>query len=182
MNKRLSSLGTLFVAGVLSWTLGAAEDHAVATLPTLRFSADSVADPFFEQIQRASQFQKMTREALGSPLELRIYHTYRIARGSAMATGLLGAATLGIIPQVSSGEHSIVYEVLVNGVLLTSYRYSKALTHAHSLWVQDKTHGLGDEGVKWAASTVDLFVKDAAADPKLAALSAEFDYYFAATK
>jgi hypothetical protein len=182
MNKRVFALGTMIVAGVSGWTSGAAEDHAVAILPALRFNADTVTNPFFEQIQRAPQFQKMSREALGSPIELRTYHTYRIGRGSAMATGLLGAATLGLIPQVSSGEHAIVYEVSVNGVVLTSYRYSKALTHAHSLWVQDTTHGLGDEGVKWATSTVDLFVKDAAADPKLAALSSEFDYYFALPK
>ena len=185
MSRRLLiawALAAGSVLGYLAPTLASAETPPEAPLPAMRFSADAATTAFFEQIQRAPQFRNLSREALGSPLELRVYHTYRIGRGSATATGLLAAATLGIIPQVMSGEHSIVYEVLVNGVPVSLYRYSRSLTRARSLWVHDTTHGLGAEGVKWAQSTVDLFVKDAAADPKLAALGAEFDYYFPPAK
>jgi hypothetical protein len=152
---------------------------ADATLPALRFSSDVVTSSLFDKIQRTPQFQGMSRQALGSPIELRVFHTYRINRGSATASAMMSAATLGLFPQVMSGEHSIVYDVLVNGVVLASYKYSVTLTHARSLWVQDTTHGLGNEGVKWVESTVDLFVKDAANDPKLDALSTEYNYYFA---
>jgi hypothetical protein len=72
-----------------------------------------------------------------------------------------------------------VYELLVNGTPVSSYKYSKALTHAHNLWTGvDTTHGLGKEGMEWAKSTVPMFLRDAAADAKLSALAAEFDYYF----
>jgi hypothetical protein len=50
------------------------------------------------------------------------------------------------------------------------------------VWTKDTTHGMGKEGMEWAKSTVDLFLKDAAADAKLSALAAEFDYYFGAAK
>lgn len=175
----------MFLAWALSSALGAAaaDTQPGPVLPPLRFSADSLASDFYDQIQRAPQFQKMSREALGSPIELRIYHTWRINRGSATATGLLAAATLGIVPLVSSGEHAIVYELLVNGTLVSSYKYSKGLTHAHNLWSGvDTTHGLGKDGMEWAKSTVALFLRDAAEDAKLSALAAEFDYYFSAPK
>jgi len=140
---------------------------------------DALGSGFYDQIHTAPQFQNMSREAYGSPFELRIYHSWRINRGSAAATGLLAAATLGLLPQVSSGDHTIVYEVFVNGVLVCSYKYSKSVTHAHNLWSGvDKTFGMGADGLEWAKSTVPLFLNDAAADSKLLGLTAEFDYYF----
>ena len=173
----------MLLASMLAAVTASAADTQPSVLPTLRFTADVVASEFYDQIQRAPQFQKMSREAVGSPLELRVYHTWRINRGSAEATGLLAAATLGIVPMVSSGEHTIVYELLVNGAPVSAYKYSKSLTHAHNLWSgADTTHGLGKDGVEWAKSTVALFLKDAADDAKLAALAAEFDYYFSPPK
>jgi len=161
----------------------AADTASSPVLPTLRFAGDALGNGFFDQIQKAPEFQKMDREALGSPIELRVYHTYRINRGSVTTTGLLSAVTIGILPVVASGEHTIVYEIVVNGTPLSTYKYSKSLTHAHNIWSgADTTFGMGKEGVEWARSTVDLFLKDAGADPKLAALTTEFDYYFGAAK
>jgi len=151
-------------------------------LPTLRYNSDSVTNDLFDSIHHAPQFDKLSREAIGSPIELRVYHTYRIDRGAATATGFLAGVTLGLIPQVSNGNHSIVYEVLVNGVPVTSHTYSRSLTRVRNIWSQDKTYGLGEDGIKWAKSTVDLFVKDAAADPKLVALRSEFNYYFGSSQ
>jgi len=164
------------LTGLLYSGAAAAAD---AALPAMRFSGDELGGEFFEQIQRAPLFTKMSREAIGSPIELRVYHTYRINRGGATASGLLAAATLGILPEVSSGEHAVVYEVLVNGVVLSTYKYHRSLTRAHNLWSTDTTHGLGKDGLEWAKSTVDQFVRDAGADAKLTALIAEVDYYFA---
>jgi hypothetical protein len=185
MNKRSAIVRTALVACTLlwPWSATATEAHPDPQLPTLRFSADALGSSFYEQIQRAPQFEKMSRAALGSPIELRVYHTYRINRGSAAASGLLAAATLGIFPMVASGEHSVVYEILVNGTPLATYRYSKTLTHAHNLWSgADTTFGMGKEGMEWARSTVELFLKDAAGDARLSALAAEFDYYFGSPK
>jgi hypothetical protein len=184
MSSRLRKLATILLVAALTGALpaAAADKQPDPALPTLRFVADAVTNGFFDEIRRAPQFQKLSREAVGSALELRSYHTYRINRGSATATGLLAAATLGLFPQVSNGEHSIVYELVVNGVPLSSYKYERSLTHTRSLWMQDTTHGMGAEGVKWANSTVELFIRDAAADPKLAALKAEFEYYFVPAK
>jgi len=165
----------------LVWLLSCAANaqaQQAAVLPALRFNADPLGSGFYDQIRGAPQFQKLSREAAGSPIELRVYHTWRINRGSATATGLLAAATLGLLPQVSSGEHTIVYEVLVNGVPVTSYKYSRSLTHARNLWTEDKSYGMGKDGMEWAKSTVELFLREAAADARLTALSAEFDYYF----
>jgi len=181
MSRTAAQLSGLLLAALFSGAFvpAAADPVSVQALPALRFSADALSSGFYDQIQSAPQFQKMSREAYGSPIELRIYHTWRINRGGAEATGLLAAATLGLVPEVSSGDHTIVYEVLVNGVLVSSYKYSKSFTHAHNLWSgADKTFGMGKGGVEWAKSTVNLFLKDAATDPKLIGLAAEFDYYF----
>jgi hypothetical protein len=181
MSRNGARLGGLLLAALFSGGLvpAWADPAGVPALPAMRFTADALGSSFYDQIQGAPQFQKMSREAYGSPIELRVYHTWRISRASVTATGLLAAATLGIVPMVSSGDHAIVYEVLVNGVLVSSHRYSKSLTHAHNLWSgADQTFGMGNEGLEWARSTVALFLRDAATDPKLSGLAAEFDYYF----
>lgn len=152
--------------------------HAPHPLPTLRFNGDPVTADLFDMLQKDSQFSQLSKEAFGSPLELRAYHTYRIGRGAAAATGFLAALTLGLIPQVSSGSHAVVYEILVNGEVLCSYRYDTELTRVKNMWVQDTTHGLGEDGLKWVRSTADRFLNDAAEDPRLAALREEFEYYF----
>lgn len=185
MSRRLAIPRVLLFAWAVAWPWTATPTDAQTTvqLPTLRFTADAFGSGCYEQIQRAPQFQKMSREALGSPIELRVYHTSRINRGGAEASGLLAAATLGIFPVVASGEHSVVYEILVNGTPLATYRYSKAITHAHNLWTgADTTFGMGKDGLEWARSTVELFLKDAAGDARLTGLSAEFDYYFGSAK
>jgi|SRR5579862_7712485 hypothetical protein len=181
MNSRALTACALLACAAEWSTASAGDAPANPPLPALHFNADPLGSDFYDQIQHAPQFQRLDREALGSPIELRVYHTYRINRGGATATGLLSAATLGILPQVSSGDHTIVYEILVNGTQLASYRYTRSLTHAHNIWSgADTTFGMGKDGVQWARSTVEVFLKDAAADPRLAALAAEFDYYFGA--
>jgi hypothetical protein len=132
---------------------------------------------------RYLQARNLGRDIVGSPLQLRVYHTFTLTQGgkvSGTASGLLAAGTLGLVPQVYSGEHAMVYELVVNGAVLTSYTYHRILTRTHNLWSADATHGLGKEGQAWAESTVNEFLHDCAADPKLAELMAEYHYYFEA--
>jgi serine protease Do len=85
-------------------------------------------------------------------------------------------------PVVSDGGEVLGITVGTLSAPATSYKYSTTVTRVRNIWTQDKTHGLGEDGIKWARSTVDLFVKDAAADPKLMALRTEFNYYFGSAK
>jgi hypothetical protein len=93
-------------------------------------------------------------------------------------SGLLAASSLGILPVSNSGEHAIVYDLVVNGVVLTSYSYQKSFSRVFNIWSEDTTYGLGQEGLDWALSTTDQFLHDVAGDPKIAELLAEYDYYF----
>jgi hypothetical protein len=149
----------------------------------MRFSSDRIGDGLFEHLQQVPRFQKLSRDIVGSPIELHVYHTFQLTNGgrvSGAVSGMLAAGTLGLLPQVYSGEHAIIYEVVVNGALLTRHTYHKAIARAHNLWNQDNSAGLGKEGLAWAASTVEQFLSDSATDPKLADLIAEYTYYFGA--
>ena len=88
------------------------------------------------------------------------------------------ACQLGPLPELSS-EHAIDYEIAVNGVVLSSYTYKKSYTQSRSLWDnKDTTDGLGKDGLEWAKSTFDQFLKDSQSDPKLAGLVSEYEFYF----
>jgi hypothetical protein len=166
--------------GAVATTVIPVDDSAA--LPPIRFLGGVAGDELYNRLLQAPRFKKMSREVYGSPIELRVYqrvHTTRGNRVGGTVTGLLAATTLGLFPAVFSGEHSVVYEYYVHGVLLTSYSYSKQLSRSTHLWgANDTTHGLGKDGLEWAKSTTDLFLKDSAADAKLAQLVSEYRSYF----
>jgi hypothetical protein len=170
-------------SGLLGSMVATATDSpaAAAVLPPMRFSSDKIGEGLFEQLHQAPRFQKLSREVIGSPIELRVYHTFQLTNGgrvSGAVSGMLAAGTLGLLPQVYSGEHAMIYEVLVNGAVLSTHTYHKAIARAHNLWNQDNSAGLGKDGLAWAASTVEQFLSDSATDPKLTELTAEYVYYF----
>ncbi len=79
-----------------------------------------------------------------------------------------------------SGEHTMHYELFVNGQRISRYQYSAKLSRKEHIngGAADATHGLGPDGVVWAKSTVDLFLKDLANDSSVRALNDEYQTYF----
>jgi hypothetical protein len=159
-----------------------AGDQAAVLLPTISFHADASGDDLFDGLQSAHLFAHLSKEALGSPIQLRIYHSVHPAKVDAknFFSGLLSVGTLGLSPVIMSGEHTMHYELYVNGQRILRYEYSTKLSrseHMHGKTV-DATHGLGPDGVVWAKSTVDLFLSDLAHDNSVRALNDEYRVYF----
>jgi hypothetical protein len=90
--------------------------------------------------------------------------------------------TLGLSPVIMSGEHTMHYELYVNGQRILRYEYSAKLSRSEYMHgkTADATHGLGPDGVVWAKSTVDLFLNDLAHDNSVRALNDEYQVYFGA--
>ena len=149
----------------------------------MRFSGDRIGDRLFTRLQQSARFQKLSRGVAGCPIELHVYHTFQPTNGgrvSGAVSGMLAASTLGLLPQVYSGEHEIIYEIVVNGAVISTHVYRKAIARAHNVWNHDGSAGLGKDGLQWAVSTVDQFLSDAATDSRIAALESEYAYYFGA--
>jgi hypothetical protein len=81
-----------------------------------------------------------------------------------------------------SGEHTLHYELYVNGERILRYEYSAKLSRKEYMHgkTADDTHGLGPDGMVWAKSTVDLFLNDLAHDSSVRALNDEYQLYFGA--
>jgi hypothetical protein len=161
-----------------------AGDQAAVLLPTISLRADASGNDLFDALQTAHLFAHLSKEAPGSPIQLRIYHSVHPANVDAknFFSGLLSVGTLGLSPVVMSGEHTMHYEIYVNGQRITRYEYSAKLSRNEYMRgnTVDATHGLGPDGVIWAKSTVDLFLNDLAHDNAVRALNDEYQVYFAA--
>lgn len=161
-----------------------AGDQAAVMLPTISFRADASGNELFDALQSAHLFAHLSKEAPGSPIQLRVYHSVHPAKVDAknFFSGLLSVGTLGLSPVVMSGEHTMHYELYVNGQRLLRYEYSAKLSRNEYLRGKtvDATHGLGPDGVVWAKSTVDLFLNDLAHDNSVRALNDEYQLYFGA--
>lgn len=151
-------------------------------LPAMRFVGTLAGDEIYNLVKAAPRFAKLDREQVGSPIALVVTHNFETSAGG-KAGGLLSAvlagSTLGLIPLVINGDLVVTYEFQVNGVAVTSRSYQKNYTQAQNLLAKDATYGLGKEGLAWARATVDQFLTDTRDDPKLAALVAEYQFYFA---
>jgi hypothetical protein len=151
-------------------------------LPTVAFRADGAGSELFEALHAIPMLAQLSKESPGAPIQLLVYHTVRPAHVDAknFFSGLAAVGTLGLAPVVMSGEHSLHYELYVNGQRVFQREYSANLSRKEYLnsKAADPTHGLGPDGVAWARGTVDLFVKDLAQDAAVRALVEEYDLYF----
>jgi hypothetical protein len=159
-------------------------DQSAATLPAILFRPDPSAGDLFDALRAAPEFAHLSKDAPGSPIQLRVYHTAHPSKMDAknFFSGLASVGTLGLSPVIMSGEFTMHYEIYVNGQRISRHEYSKHLSRSEPSRgnTADPTHGLGPDGAIWAKSTVDQFLKDVAGDESMRALVDEYQAYFGA--
>ncbi len=150
-------------------------------LPAMMWVATEATQSFYDQLKADPMFARINKDLVGSPIMLRVTHSLEVTSGgkaSGITTGLLAAATLGIVPLVTNHDLVVEYEVLVNGNAVASYRYRKNFTYTKNLWTKDKYFGLGADGLAWVRGTLTEALAAMRTDPRLAALVEEYQFYF----
>ncbi|HKE95331.1 MAG TPA: hypothetical protein VKB34_13550 [Povalibacter sp.] len=154
---------------------------AANELPAMNFVCTLARNEMFDAIKLNAVFGRLDKELYGSPITLRITHTLQPTAGG-KAAGLLSAiwsgGTLGLLPLVTSNNFIVRYDVRVQGRDIATYSYQRTFTRAVNIWSDDKTYGLGEDGLAWLKSTARQFADDIARDPKVADLQREYAFYF----
>jgi hypothetical protein len=154
---------------------------APAALPPIGFAATIASDEIYDALKRTGTFASMDKEKPGSPVIVRVSHTYghtSAGTASEVASAIFAGVTLGLLPAVTNRDLVVTYDFLVNGSVLLRYSYSKNVTRVFNIHSTDKTHGLGADGLAWVTATAAEFAGDVAKDPKYAQLAAEYHYYY----
>lgn len=149
--------------------------------PALQYSGTVAGDELYTAIKANPRFAKLDKELVGSPITLRVTQSFALSAGgkaTGLASAILAGSTLGLLPLVTNGDLVITYEMVVNGTVLSTYAYQKNFTRSQNIYSTDTTYGLGKEGLAWTRTTADQFLADAAKDPKLEGLIAEYQFYF----
>jgi hypothetical protein len=150
-------------------------------LPPTRYYGTVAGDELYKLIKAEPRFAQINNELIGSPILLRVSHSFEMTGGgkaAGFASAILAGSTLGLLPVVTNSDLVITYEIVVNATTLSTYTYRKNFTRSINIYAKDDTFGLGKEGLAWAKTTVSEFVASAFKDDKLAALVAEYEYYF----
>ena len=168
----------------------AADEPAVQTpadvavpLPPMKFVASVAEDELLQGVKSVPAFSKVDKELVGSPIVVIVTHGFK-STGAGEATGFLSAlvsgSTLGLIPLVTNNSLVLTYEIRVNGEDVIRRDYEESFTRVQNIWANkdDPTHGLGKEGLEWAEATSARFAAEAATDPAVLELAAEYRYYF----
>lgn len=152
------------------------------SLPAMIFLSSLAEDELFKIFKAQPGYATLDKELYGSPLKLIVTHTSRPTAGG-QAAGLLSAvlsgSTLGLLPVVTSERLVIRYEVMLNGKTVASCSFERTSTRAINIWAAgDADAGLGKDGMAWLKSTAAEAAGKLAADPALAALQQEIQFYF----
>jgi hypothetical protein len=150
-------------------------------LPPMRWFGTVAGEELYKLVKADPRFAQINSELIGSPVLLRVSHSFEATSGGKAAgftSAILAGSTLGLLPVVTNSDLVITYELVVNGTTLSTYSYRKNFTRSFNIYAKDDTYGLGKEGLVWAKSTVAEFLTAARSDAKLAALVAEYEFYF----
>lgn len=168
------------LAAVIALGFLATAAHGAA-LPAVQYNGTVAGDEIYTRLKNDPMFANLSKDLVGCPIVLRVTHSFVITGGgkaTALGSVVWSIGTLGILPAVTNNDLVITYEVLVNGTVLKSFVYQRNFTRAINLWANDTTYGLGKDGLAWAKETATQFATEAAKDPKLADLVAEYQFYF----
>lgn len=163
----------------------AVDAMSAITLPPIRFNGSVAGDELYDRLKQDPRYAKLDRGLFGSPIELRITRASETTSGgkaAGFASAILAGGTLGLLPMVTNDDLVITYEYVVNDNVLASWSYRKNFTRSQNIYSQDKTYGLGDEGLAWVKTTVDQFLADSRTDSRLAEFVREYEFYFGAVK
>lgn len=154
---------------------------ASVALPAMVYVGSVAGDELYRLLKAEPLFANLSDDLPGAPITLRVTHTTAMTGGgkaAVLASAIFAGGTLGLLPFVTNNDLVITYEVLANGVVVTTYSYTGNFTQSKNIYSTDTTHGLGKEGLAWAKGTVAQFVTAAATDEKLHQLAAEYDFYY----
>ena len=160
-----------------------AASPAMAPLPPTMYFGSVAGDELLTLLRAQPRFAQVSKDLVGSPIAIQVSQSFEPTAGgtaSAFASALLTGGTLGLIPMVTNNDLVITWEIVVNGTVLSRYRYRNNFTRVDSIYAggSDTTYGLGKEGLAWVRSTTQSFMDDVAKDEKVAALLAEHAFYF----
>ena len=152
------------------------------SLPAMIFLSSLAEDELFKIFKAQPGYAALDKELYGSPLKLIVTHTSRPTAGG-QAAGLLSAVlsggTLGLLPVVTSERLVVRYEVMLNGKAVASCSFERTSPRAINIWAAGTADaGLGKDGMAWLKSTAAEAAVKLAADPGLAALQQEIQFYF----
>lgn len=154
-----------------------------SALPPMKFVASVAEDELYEGVKSVPAFSQLDKELVGSQIAVVVTHGFK-PTAAGQATGFLSAlvsgSTLGLIPLVTNNSLVLTYEIRVNGDDIVRRDYERSFTRVQNIWANkdDPTHGLGEEGLEWARATSAQFAAEAATDPAVLELAAEYRYYF----
>lgn len=172
IRKTLTLFSTLMIA--LAGDAAFAGDY-----PPMVFVSSVSEEKLLEKIREVPEFTDMDKDALGSPIVLRIRHFTRMTAGGSAAgwsSAVLSGGTLGIIPLVTNNDLVVKYEFTVHGTPIASFEYVENFTEVESLY--DLNTELEGDMLVWAEGTVNQFLEDVSGNADIEAVFDEYRYYF----
>ena len=147
--------------------------------PPMVFVSMISEEKLVEKIRAVPHFADLDKDALGSPIVLRVRYFQRMTAGGTAAgltSAVLSGSTLGLIPLVTNNDLVVVYEFNVHGTPIASFEYVENFTEAQSLYSAGEG-GLKGSALEWAEGTVDQFLADVDGNPAIQEIIDEYQYY-----
>ncbi|TKB51502.1 hypothetical protein FCL40_02810 [Ferrimonas sediminicola] len=150
-------------------------------LPPMMYLTSLNLDSLLESLKQKPEFARLNGELIGSPLRLVVSHEFEMTAGGSAAgltSAMLAGGSLGLLPVVTNNDLVITYDIRVHNRSVSKYRFRENFTEAKNIYANQGNTALAKEAAAWVLTTVDPFLEQMNADPKVAELLEEYRFYF----
>ncbi|WP_417349557.1 hypothetical protein [Ferrimonas sp.] len=150
-------------------------------LPPMMYLTSMNLDSLQETLQRTPEFAQLNGELIGSPLRLVVSHEFEMTAGGSAAgltSAMLAGGSLGLLPVVTNNDLVITYDIRVHNQSVSKYQFRENFTEAKNIYADQGNTALAKEAATWVLSTVEPFLEQMNADPKVTQLLEEYQFYF----
>lgn len=153
--------------------------HVGKQYPPVLFQSNIEDDAFVELLKEKQAFAGIDKDAIGSPVGIRVVKGLRIKQdATAFSSLMLSASTLGLIPVVTNKAFKVQYGVFVQGELISYYEYEMSSADVENMWGGPRLDKLKPAEQLFLEGSVNQFLLDLKDDSEVQGLFSEYYTYF----
>ena len=138
--------------------------------------------PVEEKLESYEAFSSLDETSIGLPIGVRVLTALRREDDArTVSSGMVSAATLGLVPVLSNKTFKVRYDIFVQGKSLEKFEYEMTSSDVENLWQysrQGQARELKESEELFLNNTINQFLNDVSKSDKVQEIFSEYYQYY----
>ena len=156
--------------------------HQGKKYPPVLFITDIDSSSFEEKLESYEAFSSLDETSIGLPIGVRVLTALRREDDArTFSSGMVSAATLGLVPVLSNKTFKVRYDIFVQGKSLEKFEYEMTSSDVENLWQysrQGQARELKESEELFLNNTINQFLNDVSKSDKVQEIFSEYYQYY----